>query len=187
MQKLLLIALTTLVVSCGGGGFAKTPAVVETLPAELVEKYNLPPQPVYPNGVKVDPRNIIDVNNNDIEDGWERLIVEKSHGDETRVNLYMARAKSDTILTKGYISGDTSQYAEAFEEWRLSSSCDAYLYEDNDDSITGEYLYLNEDSSRNRDYYDFTVKRDSNIYKTLGIGGIDFGINPSECDKYLVE
>ena len=143
---------------------------------ELLDAYKLPDQPVYTNGKKVDPENIIDANSNDIEDGWEREIVFKYYEDLVKVNLYMSNAHAETKLTKLYIEGDSSQFQELFNEANLSFSCLAYLKGEIDSDIN---LFM----VKNPENKDFILKRDSAITKVVG-GGMDFGIDPEECDKY---
>ena len=143
---------------------------------ELLDAYKLPDQPVYANGKKVDPENIIDANSNDIEDGWEREIVFKYYEDLVKVNLYMSNAHAETKLTKLYIEGDNSQFQELFNEANLSFSCLAYLKGEIDSDIN---LFM----VKNPENKDFILKRDSAITKVVG-GGMDFGIDPEDCDKY---
>ena len=143
---------------------------------ELLDAYKLPDQPVYANGKKVDPENIIDANSNDIEDGWEREIVFKYYEDLVKVNLYMSNAHAETKLTKLYIEGDSSQFKEIAKESNLIFSCLNFLTKNYDDSLL---QILEED----KDHKDFILKRDSAITKVVG-GGMDFGIDPEECDKY---
>ena len=151
---------------------------------ELLDAYKLPAQPVYSNGKKVDPENIIDANSNDIEDGWEREIVFKYHEDITNLNTYMSRANVETKLTKAYLNVDTSEYVILSEERKLSFSCGKYFADlsgkDNRDSELRRYFEVDSDS------YKFILKRDSAITKVVG-GGMDFGIDPEDCDKYKDE